>query len=591
MSQQLRFGAVVRRRAGRVRVGLTAMVLTILMSVALPPSTAVGTEVLRVVPSTARPGQRVTIIGEGLRKVTAVTINGFPVQFRVVSPTRILTRAPSVAGRGIVSVSTLLRGLTAPEPFVVRPRVSMTPSLARPSATVRVAGRGFVPAEVVDFLIDGAGVASAVASPAGRMAGSFVIPASMRPGRHVVTAQGRSSGIPVTNRLTVTTPWPQFNLDAGGGRYNRNETSINPGTVESLVLTLANEMGGPVTSSPALVTGQVYVGTLAGALVRMPAGCSGSSLECPTVTVGRTTRPISSSPAVSAGVAYIGSEDGTLFAFDTRCRTRRSGCQALWRGVTDGPIVAAPAVAGRNVYVGSTDGSLYAFAIGCRKGGGTCTPRWTAQTEGPISGVPAVDGSVVYVGSQDGYLYAYDTGCGTGGDACTPIWRGQTGGEIEGGPAVADGVVYVGSSDGGLYAFGVGCATGGETCEPLWKAQTEGPIRSSPAIALGTIVVGSDDGKVYAFSITCGAQPAPCPPTWVAVTGGPVRTAPAIAGDLVYAGSYDGLVYALPFRCQPECRPSWVGTTRAPVRSSPVVADGMVVAGSSDGTLRVWSLP
>ena len=69
--------------------------------------------------------------------------------------------------------------------------------------------------------------------------------------------------------------------------------------------------------------------------------------------------PISSSPAVANGVVYVGSEDSTLYAFDAA-----TGAQ-LWSAATGGQIYhGSPSVSDGVVYVGSTDDNLYAFAPG-----------------------------------------------------------------------------------------------------------------------------------------------------------------------------------------------------------------------------------
>jgi hypothetical protein len=88
-----------------------------------------------------------------------------------------------------------------------------------------------------------------------------------------------------------------------------------------------------------------------------------------------------SSPAVVGGVAYIGSIGGRLWAY------RASGCGKalctvpLWSSVGLGQIVDSPAVSGGIVYVGSQTsdasnaGKLDAFAAsGC--GTAVCAPLW-----------------------------------------------------------------------------------------------------------------------------------------------------------------------------------------------------------------------
>ena len=178
---------------------------------------------------------------------------------------------------------------------------------------------------------------------------------------------------------------------------------------------------------------------------------------------GTTGGAISSSPAVSTGVVYVGSGDGELYAYAVGCNSGGGTCNPLWTGATGGALDSSPAVANGVVYVGSHDYKLYAFAVGCASGGGTCTPLWTGATGDMIFSSPAVANGVVYVGSEDGKLYAYDeagaTGCSGSPKTCTPLWTATTGDSIDSSPAVSNGVVYVGSDDDKLYAFGIIGAT------------------------------------------------------------------------------------------------------------------------------------
>ena len=222
-----------------------------------------------------------------------------------------------------------------------------------------------------------------------------------------------------------------------------------------------------------------------------------------------------SSPAVVDGVVYIGSLDGNLYAFNAN-GCGQSSCNPLWTGTTNPQysVASSPAVVNRMVYIGSEDHKLYVFAAGgC--GQGTCSPVWTASTGGAIFSGPLVANNVVYAGSEDHRLYAFPAN-GCGHSTCPPLWIGNTGGAIDSAPTLGNGVVYVGSQDGKLYAFkAAGC--GGPICKPLWTAQVGLSIfGSSPAVANGVVYIASfteSDGstsKLYAFNANgCGAPNLP----------------------------------------------------------------------------------
>src|SRR5260370_14715375 len=94
---------------------------------------------------------------------------------------------------------------------------------------------------------------------------------------------------------------------------------------------------------------------------------------------------IFSSPVVVGGVVFIGSLDGRLYAFSA-AGCRRTPCQPLWASTSLGDrIFSSPAVANGVVYIGSYNHRLYAFnAAGCGKAGGT--PLWASTPAGSSNG-------------------------------------------------------------------------------------------------------------------------------------------------------------------------------------------------------------
>jgi outer membrane protein assembly factor BamB len=337
---------------------------------------------------------------------------------------------------------------------------------------------------------------------------------------------------------------------------------------------VAQDIGIPLVSSPAVAYGSVYIGAHSLRTydaVGSSAFChsvGGSVPTCTPVWLGTTGGDVESSPAVSNGVVYVGADDGKLYAFDAHGVTNCTGaspktCAPLWTAATGGPVISSPAVANGVVYVGSNDNKLYAFdargTTGCTGSPKVCAPLWTATTGDDVRSSPAVANGVVYVGSNDNKLYAFDaagsTGCSGNPKSCAPLWTATTGGDVFSSPAATETTVYVGSDDGKFYAFSAtgatNCSGSPKVCTPLWTASTGGPVQSSPAVANGVVYVGSDDQHFYAFDaagiLGCGAgTPPACAPRFSANAQFAVHSSPAVANGMVYIGGFGTMAFALP---------------------------------------------
>jgi outer membrane protein assembly factor BamB len=305
-----------------------------------------------------------------------------------------------------------------------------------------------------------------------------------------------------------------------------------------------------------------------------------------------------SSPAVVDGVVYIGTVDGRLWAYpDMGCGAALC-TQPLWSSVGLGQIVDSPAVSNGIVYVGSqtsddsNDGRLNAFsASGC--GQPVCGPLWQglAGSESILQSSPAIGKGVVFVGAYDGRIYAFDA-AGCGAAECQPVWRGETAGTIESTPTVVNGVVYIGSDDGKLYAFAAaGC--GALDCRPLWTGTLRGPAYdSTPAFAGGVVYIGSTHSLSAFNAAGCGRVT--CPPLWQAIDDvNFFHGSPAVFKGRVYIGLENGLgIYAAAGCGAPTCAPLWTNFGdgfQAAVLSSPAIAHGVVYAGRNTGEVLAWS--
>jgi hypothetical protein len=144
-----------------------------------------------------------------------------------------------------------------------------------------------------------------------------------------------------------------------------------------------------------------------------------------------------SSPAVVGGLVYVGSLDGNVY-----CLNAATG-SLIWNYTTGRYVWSSPAVVDGLVYVGSGDNSTYCLNAA------TGAFVWRYMTGSSVWSSPAVAYGKVYVGSDDCNVYCLNALSGA------RIWSYMTGSYVESSPAVAYGKVYIGSFDNRVYAFGV----------------------------------------------------------------------------------------------------------------------------------------
>src|SRR5439155_14120275 len=97
--------------------------------------------------------------------------------------------------------------------------------------------------------------------------------------------------------------WPQFHFVPTHLGYNPFETILGPSTVQGLQLDWSAPLGGVIVSSPAVVGGVLYIGTLRGHAAAIDAATGTVLWDTP---IGDT---VTSSPAVSGGLVYLGAFD------------------------------------------------------------------------------------------------------------------------------------------------------------------------------------------------------------------------------------------------------------------------------------------
>jgi outer membrane protein assembly factor BamB len=337
-----------------------------------------------------------------------------------------------------------------------------------------------------------------------------------------------------------TADWTQFHRN-NMQRWNPYETTVGVNNVGSLQSKWKNPIGSytPQQSSPAVVNGVVYFGSIDDHLYALNAG-TGAMLWSFV-----TESSVYSSPAVVNGVVYFGTFYGHVYALDAGTGTK------LWSFTTGANVVSSPAVANGVAYIGSDDNNVY--ALNARTG----AKLWSYATGGRVESAPAVSNGIVYASSDDGNLYALNASTGA------KLWSNQTLNHVTSSPAVANDVVYIGSADSSVYALNA--ATGAK----LWSVKTFTAVTNSPAVANGAVYVSSDR-NFYALNASTGVK------LWSYATEGQVHSSAAVANGVVYFGSDDGNIYALNANTGAKLWSYKTGPFADAAYSSPTIVNGVV---------------
>lgn len=330
--------------------------------------------------------------------------------------------------------------------------------------------------------------------------------------------------------------------------------------------------GATVSSSPSIVDGVVYVGSLDRNLYALDAATGAFLWKYTTL---ERNDYVSSSPAVSNGVVYIGGLKTKIHALDAYTGDLLWNYKLPIRSTTRSSVSSSVAVADGIIYIGNMDGTVYAFDEETRDLLWSCAIPRTEYDEHMIFSSPAVADGVVYVNTYGGGLYALDASTGA------LLWNYSDEGDYGAysSPAVADGVVYVGSGYTNKKLYAVDALTG----DLLWDFTSGGSVSSSPAIENGIVYFGGHDNNMYALNAGTGAL------LWNFTTGGRVSSSPSVANGAVYFGSYDNNTYALDASTGALL---WTFDVGGSVTSSPAVVNGIVYLGSGDGNVyAIGSLP
>ena len=377
---------------------------------------------------------------------------------------------------------------------------------------------------------------------------------------------------PVLAALGRVMPWASDAPSTAGavpmfrGNPARTGEQPGPGPVGTPTRRWELRLGEVITTSPAVVGGVVYVGSVS------PGTMAGGALHAvDSAGVERwrlATVPgdaILGSPAVVDGVVVTGSYDGIVIAAEAD-----TGAE-LWRYQAEGSFYASPALHDGVAYLSDIHGHLY--ALGATDG----DLAWRTVVGDGFArslGSPALADGIVYgtsVSRRDAnptFLHAFDATSGQ------ERWRysPDDGTSLRGVPVVAAGVVYAPTRDSVLHVLDA--ATG----EPHDRLDFGVLIQTDVAVVDGVAYVGSTTGELHALEVTTGQQ------RWArALTAGAaLRSAPVVADGTVYVGDADGIVHASDAATGKE---RWHFPMRS-LRSSPAVVDGVLYVGGRDGALR-----
>ncbi|HMD22103.1 MAG TPA: PQQ-binding-like beta-propeller repeat protein [Alloacidobacterium sp.] len=300
---------------------------------------------------------------------------------------------------------------------------------------------------------------------------------------------------------------------------------------------------GEVISSPAIVSGVVYVGSNDGSLYAIDQQSGTQKWKFPTAA------RIPSSPAVADSLVYFSSYDGNFYAVDTttgkqrwkfrNAGERRYAATHLHGSVPEGETMpdpfdvylSSPAIWNGAVYIGSGDGNIYALDAA------TGALKWKFKTGDVVHASPAIVDGKLYIGSWDSYFYALDAATGK------ELWRFKTGEDpdihnqvgIQSSATVANGTVYFGCRDSKFYA--VDAATG----QKRWSFDNKGSwVITSPVVKEGKVYFAtSDTALLHILDAQTGAPIDQLKFHW------PIFGSPAIAGNTLYLTGQDGKLIAI----------------------------------------------
>jgi outer membrane protein assembly factor BamB len=279
-----------------------------------------------------------------------------------------------------------------------------------------------------------------------------------------------------------------------------------------------------------------------------------------------------SSPAVVSGTVFLGNSDHHVYAYSLADGALR------WKSELPERIYgSSPQVEGKLIYIACVNGCVYALdsqsgAVRFRtciqpSALGSLIPRSPLGLEPPfvkgtdILGSPLVHDGKLYFGSDNHVIYAYDASGGK------ELWSYQTGDKVHDSAAtVAGGLLYMAGTDGRLVALD---AASGRLA---WKSADYEKLNTTPMAYQGRIYFGAGDNRFHCLDALSGAS------RWSFEVSKGIMSSPALGQDgqrLVF-GCADGEVYCLGL----DGSLAWKFQAQGPVLASPLVTGPTVWIGS-----------
>jgi outer membrane protein assembly factor BamB len=272
-------------------------------------------------------------------------------------------------------------------------------------------------------------------------------------------------------------PIPQFRLGPTNQGFFAGEVPKDNSTLWS------TKFDSSVLSSPVVVDGRVYVGTMGGDLVCLSAVTGNIIWSFP------TEGPIESSPAVHDGFVYVGSDDGRLYKINAEDGRRH------WWNDTGGPIKSSPTVVGDRVLVGSSDFKMYCFDIE------TSEELWNFSTGGYVYSSAAVSEGNVFFGSCDGNVYSVNITNGS------EVWRFEAE-YIPASPSIHSNMLHIGTYDEHFYWIHKNAGTESRNVSGMVSGVYSSAailggegVRSPPGYRYQMIFVADNNGTMYGMGI------------------------------------------------------------------------------------------
>jgi len=350
--------------------------------------------------------------------------------------------------------------------------------------------------------------------------------------------------------LNQTDEWPMYHHDAQNSGYS-SSYAPNTGNIHWTYKTTDSVY----YSSPAVASGQVFI------------GCEAGYLYCIDVYNGSLIWDYStgdsymkdSSPAVYDGNVYFTQQSNNVII----CLDANTG-SLVWEKPVEGRPAKSLTIANGRIYFGANTDKIYCWVAA------NGNFIWEYTTGGNVNSIPAVNNNQVYVGSVDGYMYCLNA------DNGTEIWSFDTGNVVNSGPSVANGFVYFGSYSNYIYCLAE------DTGTLVWSYNADDRVSSSPAIAYDKIYVTSSI-TLYCFNSTSGDF------IWSYTPNIGIPASPAVADGKVYIGDCD--YYFFCFNANTGNIIWQKNLDWHFIVSSPAIYDGMVIVGQSNNSVFCFRDP